>query len=196
MRLKTVSAFFCALALLAPAPVFAGWKLLPARQPVAVGTMKLIPSSDWNQAGAKLGIQAAAWTHDGLGLNALEFFGGVLSGQPLYKERSAKQNPMPKFDKAMLAPDLADLFERSFRVQHNVTDFSVDKVVPSTLGRHPAIAVEYRYSLPNDELKRMGVARLTVVNDKLFVANFHAPVLYYFAAGWDEASAIMDSASF
>lgn len=96
----------------------------------------------------------------------------------------------------MLAPDLADFFERSFRVQHPVADFAVEEIKPTEFGSHRAIAIRYRYSLTNDNLKRRGVARLAVVDRRLFVGNFYAPELHYFSAGAPQAEAIMDSARF
>lgn len=177
-------------------PVMAGWKLLPASQPVQVGAMSITPTADWNQASLRPGKQGVMWTQDGFGLDGLEFFAGVGSGQPLYRERSAKQNPMPKYDNAMLAPDLADFFERSFRVQNNLADFAVEEVKPANFGGHAGIAVRYRYTLANDELRRRGIARLAIVNKQLFVGNFYAPDLHYFSAGAEKAEAIMETAHF
>ncbi|MCE7796789.1 hypothetical protein LWE61_09490 [Sphingobium sufflavum] len=182
------------LAMATPAP--AGWKLLAAKQPVQVGTMVVTPTADWNQAGARPGKQGVAWTQDGFGLNGLEFFAAVPSGLPLYRERSAKQNPMPRFDSTMLLPDLTDFFERSFRVQNNLTDFAVESSEPASFGGHAGVVVRYRYSLPNDELKRRGVARLAVVGKQLFVGNFYGPELHYFPTGLPQAEAIMESARF
>lgn len=177
-------------------PAIAGWKLLQATAPVQIGTMTTTPGRDWNQASGRPGKQGVTWTQDGLGLNGLELFAGVASGQPLYKERSAKQNPMPRYDATMLAPDLADFFERSFRVQNNISDFAVEAIESNPFGGHKGITIRYRYSLPNDELKRRGIARLAVAGKKLFVANFYAPELHYFSAGLSEVQAIMDSARF
>lgn len=184
------------LAVTLASPAIAGWKLLEAQKPVQVGTMTVTPTTDWNQASARPGKQGVAWTQDGFGLNGLEFFAAVPTGQPLYRERSAKQNPMPRYDSTMLLPDLADFFERSFRAQNDVTDFVVEGGEPATFGGHKGIIVRYRYSLPNDTLKRRGVARLAVVDKQLFVGNFYGPELHYFPTGLPQAEAIMDGARF
>ena len=196
MRFVRQGALIVSALIAAVSPASAGWKLVPANAPVQVGTMTVTPATDWNQASARPGKQGAAWTQDGFGLNGLELFAAVPSGQPLYRERSAKQNPMPKYDNGMLLPDLADFFERSFRVQNALTDFVVEDVTPAKLGGHAGIAVRYRYSMANDGLKRRGVARLAVVDKQLFVGNFYAPELHYYAAGLPQAEAMMDSARF
>lgn len=184
------------LAIAFASPATAGWKLLKADQPVQIGTMTVTPSADWNQAGARPGKQGFAWTQDGFGLNGMEFFAGVSAGQPLYRERSVKQNPMPHYDSSMLLPDLVDFFERSFRVQGQLTDFVVESSEPATFGGHKGMTLRYRYSLPNDRLKRRGVARLAVVDKQLFVGNFYGPELHYFPAGLPQAEAMLDSARF
>lgn len=187
---------FAAAALLVGSPAFAGWKLLPASKPVAVGTMTIVPQTDWNRASNRPGKQGDVWTHDGLSLNAIEFFAGVPAGAPLYQERDRKHNPLPKFDPAMLLPDYADFFERSFRTANGLSDFTVIETAPAKLGEHSGIVMRFRYSEPDDELQRSGIARLAVVNGKLYCATFRAPTLHYFDAGLAEALAMMDSAKF
>jgi hypothetical protein len=187
---------FAAAGLLSASPALAGWKLMPARQPADLTGMQVTPQQDWNQASARPGKQGRAWTRDGMGLNGLEFFAAVPGGQPLYRERSKKNNPMPKFESTMLLPELADFFERSFRVQNELSDFSVIDSVPQTFGGHQGLRVRYRYTFPNDELVRLGEVRLAVVNKKLYVANYYAPELHYFPSGLAEAQAIMDGARF
>lgn len=176
------------------APAYAGWKLIPASVDATVGSIKFRPSSDWNQDSSKPGKQGVAWTHDGYSLNRIEYFSGVRPGQPMYRERNKKQNPMPKFDKSLLLPDLGDFFERSFRVQNQVANFTVEKAEPVTFLSKRGLAVRYRYTLLNDDLIRRGEARLVVINGSLYAINFQAPALHYFEAGASEARDIMDKA--
>lgn len=197
MSSRRFPALLLAVAILAqPVPALAGWKLIPRGRPADLTGVVVTPQSDWNQAGARPGKQGRAWTHDGFNLNGLEVFAAVPAGQPLYREYGKKRNPMPKFDNTMLLPELADFFERSFRVRHNLSDFAVQEAGPAALGGHAGLRVRYRYTLPNDELVRLGEVRLAVVNKKLYVANFYAPELHYFPAGLTEANAIMDGARF
>jgi len=182
--------------LLSSSPAIAGWKLVPANQPADLIGMQVTPQVDWNQSSLRPGKLGRAWTRDGFELNGLEFFAAVPNGQPLYRERSKKNNPMPKFESSILLPELADFFERSFRVQNQLSDFSVVESGPVTFGGHPGLRLRYRYTRPNDDLVRLGEARLAVVGEKLYVANFYAPELHYFPTGLVEATATMDSARF
>ncbi len=177
-------------------PAAAGWKLVPAKAATNSVGIGVTPQTDWNLATGKIGPQATGWTHDGFELNALQFFGGVPAGGTLYKERDKKRNPHPKFDKDALLPDLVDLFERSFRVEYNVSDFKLIEVKPAELAGRKAIRARYTYTLPNDDLVRVGEVRLTTNKSKLYAINFFAPSLHYFDAGLPEALAIMDGAKF
>lgn len=197
MSLRRSSLFLLvAPALLLASPAMAGWKLVPANRPADLSGAIVTPQTDWNQASGRPGKQGRAWTKDGFNLNGLEFFAGVPDGQPLYRERNKKQNPMPRFSGAMLLPELSEFFERSFRAQNRLTDFIVVETAPAMLGGHRGLRMRYRYTRPNDELVRLGEVRLAVVGKKLYVANFYAPELHYFPAGLAEASAIMDGARF
>ncbi|WP_327469486.1 hypothetical protein [Sphingopyxis sp.] len=168
---------------------------MSAKQAAQVDGLKVTPESDWNQGG-RPGKQGRVWTQDGTGLNALEFFSGIPTGGSLYKERDKKNNPMPKFDSGLLLPELADFFERSFRAANQLSDFTIVESAPTDLGGKKGLLVRYRYTMPNDELTRLGEARLAVVDGKLFVANYYAPQLHYFGAGLPEAQAMMQRARF
>lgn len=184
------------VALCQATPSLAGWKLMAKGKPADLPGIVVTPQSDWNQWSTRPGKEGRAWTRDGFNLNGLEMFAAVPSGKPLYREYNKKRNPMPKFDSTMLLPELADFFERSFRVRHQLSDFTVQETEPTMFGGNRGLRVHYRYTLPNDELVRLGEVRLAVVNKKLYVANFYAPQLHYFPAGLAEANAIMDSARF
>ena len=184
-----------ALAAAWSAPASAGWKLMSGNQVAKVDSWSVTPQSDWNQGG-RPGQQARVWTQDGVGLNAIEFFSAVPDGGSMYKERDKKNNPMPKFDSKLLLPELADFFERSFRAQNQVSDFTIRESTPADIGGRKGLAIRYRYTLPNDELTRLGEARLAVVDGKLYVANFYAPQLHYFGAGLPEARAMMERVRF
>lgn len=173
----------------------AGWKLMAGKQSAKVDSLTVVPESDWNQGG-RPGKQGRVWTQDGVGLNAIEFFSAVPHGAPLYQERNKKTNPMPKFDNTLLLPELADFFERSFRAANQLSDFTILESAPTDVGGRKGLLVRYRYTLPNDELTRLGEARLSVADGKLYVANYFAPQLHYFNAGLPEAQAIMQRVRF
>ena len=195
IRMKTALAGLAGFALLASQPVHAGWKRIEP-QPVQVGKggMLVQPSSEWNRSSRRPTPSGESWTKDGFLLNRLDFFTQIPPGQSIYKERSKKRRPLPKFRSDMLLPDLAELFEANFSIENDVTLFEVVKAEPARLGDAPGIRIEYEYAFPNDPLRRQGEARLAVVRGKLYVINFAAPSLHYFEASRGEVHRIMDSA--
>jgi len=195
--MRSLRIFSAAILLASTAsPAFAGWKLMQARQLVNVDGLKIVPDSDWNQSSSRPGKQGRIWTRDGFELNAIEFFAAVPSGGTIYREGDKKRNPMPKFDSGLLLPELADFFEKSFRAQNQLSDYSLVESSPTTLNGAKGLRVRYRYTLPNDDLTRFGEARLAVVNRKLYVVNFYAPKLHYFDASLGEANRIMNGLTF
>ena len=183
-----------AISVMVATPAWAGWKYIPAAQVSNVDGLTVIPQTEWNQASARPGKTGRSWTQDGFGLNVLEIFAGIDEGMPIYRERSRKRNPMPKFQSGMLLPDLADFFERSFRAQYQVTDFEVLETVPAQFAGSNGLRVMYRYTLPDDELTRLGEVRMAIVGGELFLMNFNAPRLHYFASGIAEVEVMMEGA--
>ena len=197
MRAPNLGFALIALVLgLGSTPAWAGWKLVPGQKVAAVDGVQITPTTDWNQSGTRPGKLGRAWTKDGDALNAFEVFSGIPHGAPVYREANKKANPMPKFDKGILLPELADFFERSFRARNRLTDFQQIKAEPGLLGGHKALVVRYQFINQNDELIRMGEARLAVVRGKLYVTNFHAPSLHYFDDRIGEVRTMMDNAKF
>ncbi len=141
----------------AAAPAFAGWKLVTGGQTAIIDGISVTPRTDWNQASRRLSKYGVIWTQDGFDLDALELVAAVPDGEPIYKP--VKGNPLPRFSKAMLLPELADFFERSFRANYRLTDFAIVDVAPATFGGHPGLRVRYRYIRLNDDLTREGEAR-------------------------------------
>lgn len=196
MKSRTTAGLLGVALVLTASPAQAGWKLMPGKAMASVDGVSVMPQSDWNQASGRPGKQGRSWTQDGFQLNAMEFFTAVPNGAPLYRERDKKRNPMPKFDNSLLLPELADFFERSFRAHNQLTDFEVTESGPTELSGNQGLRVRYRYTLPNDELTRLGEVRLAVVKGKLYVANYYAPQLHYFEARLPEALTMMEKAKF
>jgi hypothetical protein len=176
-------------------PVQAGWKRMEAGAiEVAKGGMVVRPASEWNRWSSRPSSSGESWTKDGFPLNRLDFFAGVAPGQSIYKERSKKHRPLPKFRSDMLLADLAELFEANFSIENDVTLFEVVKAEPARIGQADGVRIEYEYAFPNDSLRRSGEARLGIHNGRLYVINFAAPALHYFGSSRDEVRQIMETA--
>jgi hypothetical protein len=195
VRGRTIAIAVAGMALLATQPLQAGWKRIEVRSvEVGKGGMMVQPVSEWNRSSRRPSSRGESWTKDGFQLNRLDFFTQIEPGESIYKERSRKRRPLPKFRADMLLPDLAELFEANFSIENDVTLFQVTRAEPALLGGAQGIRIEYEFAFPNDPLRRRGEARLGVSGGKLYVINYAAPTLYYFDASKAEVQRIMESA--
>ena len=128
-----------------------------------------------------------------MALNNLSFFAGVLPGEPILRERDKKDQPLPKFKAKMLAPEIVQAVEGSYRILLATSLFAVDEVAPTKLDGHDGVRFTYRYTVQDEEVRRKGEGRAAVVGGKLYLVTFTAPEIHYYDAGIAEARAIMDS---
>ncbi len=181
---------------LAAAPALAGYKLVPKGVPIAVAksSLTVTPSVDWNRLGARPGRNAESWTLDGLTLDDLTFYSGIANDTTLFRDAKKKTEPLPRFSSTMLAPDIAQLFESSYRVSIGTSLMSIDSVEPATFAGKPGFHFTYSFVIQGEEVKRKGDATGAVIGGKLYMITFEAPVIHYFDATHDAAKSVVDSA--
>ncbi|MEQ8744632.1 hypothetical protein [Parasphingorhabdus sp.] len=191
---KVATAATVSLLLLSSQPTIAGWKHIKVESnEVGKGGMTVVPLSEWNRWSKRESNRGESWTKNGFPLNRIDFFSQIEAGESIYKERSKKHQPLPKFQSDMLLPDVAELFKANFSIVTDATGFEVTKLEPANLGSVPGLKVSYTYLHPNDPLTRLGEARMAVYNERLYVINYTAPRLHYFDENISEARAIMDN---
>ncbi len=179
-----------------PDAASARWKLIAASQPVMVAKrgMTVTPTRDWNRGSSRPSKRGEIWTLDGAALNELSFFARIRPGEPVYRERSKKDEPLPKFSAKMLTPEIVQLVEGGHRILLGTSLFQVDEVAPATFGGHAGIRFNYRFTIQDEEVRRRGEGRAAIVGGQLYLITFAAPDIHYFDAGIGDARAVMDSA--
>lgn len=183
------------LAALVATPAAAQWRLVEANVPreVVNGSMTVTAPDQWNRSTNRPTKRTEIWTKDGTTLGELDFWLGVQAGEPLFKERSKKKAPLPKFDPKMLPTDLVEFFQDTARTVLGGSLFEVTYVRPATLAGHPGVEFEHTFT-GADEVVRKGLVRGAIVGGRLYLINFDAPKIHYFEQHIDEVRAIMDSA--
>jgi hypothetical protein len=182
--------------LLLAAPLCAAGRLKPAGVAtiVARSALTVTPDRAWNK-GARPGRLSESWTLDGLTINELTFYGGIIDGKPLFREADKINAPLPKFNKTMLPPDVATLLESSYRVALGTSLMTIESIEPSTFAGAQGFKFSYSFAV-SDEVKRRGVARGAVIGDKLYLITYEAPRIHYFDRDLESFNKIADSARF
>jgi len=176
-------------------PALAGWKLVPAGQPIAVAksSMTVTPGEDWNRWSARPIKTSEVWTLDGTSLNELYFVAALPEGKTLFRDVAKKDRPLPKFSKAMLLPDVVEFFESSTRTALSTSLFEVDKVEPDKMSGHDAVRFTFTYAVEGDQLPRKGIAKAAVVKGQLYLVSFVAPSIHYFDRDAAKVNKLLDT---
>ena len=177
------------------APIQAGrLKLAGTPVTVAKSTLTVIPDQAWNK-GARPGRLSEAWTLDGLTINELTFYGGILDNTALFREVNKTTAPLPRFSKTMLLPDVAQLFESSYRVALGTSLMTIDSIEPATFAGNQGFKFSYSFAV-QDEVRRKGEARGAIIGGKLYMITYEAPRIHYFDRDLESFRKIADSARF
>ncbi len=173
-------------------PAHAG-SLRPAgvATPVAKANMTVTPDQAWNKW-ARPGRLSENWTLDGVTINELTFYGGILDNTPLFREVDKTNAPLPRFSKTMLLPDIASLFESSYRVALGTSLMKIDSIEPATFAGKPGFKFTYSFAV-SDEVRRSGEARGAIIGDRLYMISFEAPKIHYFARDIESFHKIADT---
>lgn len=192
MRLWMLGGVVLALGFAAPGLAY---KLIAQGQPVvAAKAISVTPAREWTRIGFAHGKNAESWTRDGLTLNDLTFYGGIAHDATLIKDRAKKETPLPRFNKSMLAPDIAQLFEGTYRIALRTSQFAIDSVEPATFAGKSGFKFTYNFTLLNEEVRRKGEAYGAVIGGKLYLVTFEAPVIHYFDRDVADFRALVETA--
>lgn len=196
--LRTIAAALVAL-LLSGCAVF-GYTLVPVGRAIDVAGSGLLVTPDiaWNRSGSinGPGKDAERWTLDGPALNELTFYAGIRDGRPLFREVDRRDRPLPRFSTTMLPPDVAALFEASYRVASGTSLFTLNGMEPATLAGRPGFRFRYEYVLPGEEVRRRGEATGALFDGRLYLISFEAPAIHYFERDVGAYRAIVAAARF
>ncbi|MDH7972303.1 hypothetical protein QH494_08930 [Sphingomonas sp. AR_OL41] len=196
MRFGKLFAAGVAVALVAT-PAMAGFSLMAKGKQavIATSTLSVTPGIDWNKLGKKPGRNAEAWTLDGSSLNDLVFYAGIMPGQTLFKAINKKDKPLPTLSATMLPPDIAQLFESSYRIANATSLYSTDSIEPATFAGHAGFHFTYSFTVQDEEVRRKGEATGAIVGGKLYMITYEAPEILYFGRNEADYQAVVSSAA-
>lgn len=193
-KMSALAAMLTMPALLVVTPASAnGYREKGKTVAVAKSDLQVTPPQDWNQLSIRPGKNAETWTLDGEQLNDITFYGGIAPGKPLVKERSKKNEPLPKIKKDMLLIDVPELLEGTYRAYKKIGIFELTSTEPSSFLGSAGVKFTYQY-VDSDKLTRMGEGHAAIIKGELYMVTFDAPRLHYFSQGLDAFHALVATA--
>lgn len=134
----------------------------------------------WNQFERGALAQTPTWTNEGLFVDALQFYVGIKDGELLAPTPSEpKGTPALTFKASMQASEVAELFQSLW--SRGGSSFTLERIEPHPFLGGSGFRFEYSVIRKIDDVRLQGVAWGIVRNGELFVINYSAPRLSFFA---------------
>ncbi len=149
------------------------------RDKIAKGAFSATPEHEWNRLDDREGKYQEIWTIDGDPLNKVTFYGGVPIGEPLYKERDRKNQPLPKVSEGMLITDIPVLLENTYRTLSPGIRIAIGAQHPADFSGAKGIRFAYVFTSNHDEVERRAEAIGAVRDGRLYLITYEAPAIYF-----------------
>ena len=184
MRTTMIAAALMAASLAAAPQAVLAHSLIASGTAVSVArsNLQVTPDRDWNKLSGRPGRDSETWTIDSDLLNDLSFYGGIQNGATLFREVDRRNRPLPTFSGTMLLNDIPSLLENSYRVTRGTTVFTIDQQEPAQFLGNAGVRFSYSF-VANDNVRRKGEGNAAIIDGKLYMMTFEAPVLHYFDSG-------------
>ena len=133
----------------------------------------------WNQFERGLADNTPTWTHEGITVDALQFYVGVKDGELLAPTPSGRKDVEPlTFRAAMQPADVMALLQSL--LTRDGSSFSLDRLEATEFVGTRGFRIEYSMVRKLDEVRLRGVAFGAVRNGELFLINYSAPRLAFY----------------
>ena len=150
-------------------------------------------ANPWNQFERGLADDTPTWTHEGITVDALQFYVGVRDGALLAPTPSGRKGVEPLTFRASMQPaDVMALLQSL--LTRDGSSFSLDRLEATEFVGARGFRIEYSMVRKLDEVRLRGVAFGAIRNGELFLINYSAPRLAFFPKHAAEVEALARSA--
>lgn len=147
----------------------------------------------WNQFDRGLNNDTPTWTHEGITVDALQFYVGIKDGGLIAPTPTDGKGVAPlAFKSAMQPAEIVALFQGL--LTRDGSSFTLDKLEPAEFLGQRGFRFEYSLVRKFDDVRLLGVAWGAVRNGELFVIHYSAPRLGFFPRYVGEAEKVARSA--
>lgn len=101
-------------------------------------------------------------------------------------------NTKKTLNEKMLPQEAAEVVADNFRMAENVLEFNILENAPAEIGGHPGFKILIEYKIDN----RLWLRRMfygTLVNQRMYFLQYHAPKRYYFERDLETFQSMLDS---
>lgn len=150
-------------------------------------------TTPWNQFERGLGDNTPVWTTEGITVDALQFYVGVKDGELIAPTPSQPKGVVPlAFKRGMQPADIVALYQALWT--RDGSTFALEKLEPAEFVGGSGFRFEYALTRKVDDVRLRGTAWAAVRNGELFLINFSAPRLGFYARLAPQAEAVARSA--
>lgn len=137
----------------------------------------------WNQFERGIADNTPTWTHEGITVDALQFYVGIKDGQVIAQARdtsgSGKSEAPLTFRASMQPAEIVALYQGL--LTRDGSSFTLEKLEPAEFLGQRGFRYEYSLVRKFDDVRLRGVGWGAVRNGELFVIQFSAPRLAFFS---------------
>ena len=133
----------------------------------------------WNQFERGFADNTPTWTHEGITVDALQFYVGVKDGELLAPTPTGRKGIEPLTFRAAMQPAEVMTLLQSLLTRDG-SSFSLDRLEATEFVGTPGFRIEYSMVRKLDEVRLRGVAFGAVRNGELFLINYSAPRLAFY----------------
>ena len=150
-------------------------------------------ASPWNRFERGQADNTVTWTVEGLYVDALQFYVAIRDGELIAPTPSGRKDVQPLTFKASMRPaDVVALYQSL--LTRDGSSFTLDRIEATEFVASPGFRFEYSLVRKVDEVRLRGVAYGAVRNGELFLINYSAPRLGFFARGLPPVEALVKTA--
>ena len=133
----------------------------------------------WNQFERGLADNTPTWTHEGITVDALQFYVGLKDGELLAPTPSGRKGIEPLTFRSTMRPADVMVLLQSLLTRDG-SSFSLDRLEATDFVGTRGFRIEYSMVRKVDDVRLRGVAFGAVRNGELFLINYSAPRLAFF----------------
>jgi hypothetical protein len=150
-------------------------------------------TAPWNQFERGMGDNTPVWTTEGITVDALQFYVGLKDGELIAPTPSEPKGTLPLAFKATMQPaEVVALYQSLWT--RDGSAFTLEKIEPADFLGGRGFRFEYALTRKLDDVRLRGVAWGTVRYGELFLINYSAPRLGFFARGLPPVEALVKTA--